>query len=82
MENRLGRTKKITIRVPSQSLRGLKAVAEIDGTLADFVRGCINYVLTADDKHLPGYIQSEGLGGFPTIDDIEGWIALLGRCDN
>lgn len=82
MEGRLGRTTKITIRVPPQSLRGLKAIAEIDGTLADFVRGCINYVLTADHKHLPGYIQTEGLGGFPTVDDTEGWIALLGRCNS
>ena len=73
------RTTKITIRVPPQALGGLKAIAEVDGTLADFVRGCINYVLTADPKHLPEYIQADGLGGFPTIDDIEGWIAFLER---
>jgi hypothetical protein len=75
---KIKKTRKVSIRVHPTVVEGLKLVADVDSmTVSDYLRGCLDYVFTGDQKNLPSYIRGEGLGAFFTVEDVEGWQDLI-----
>ena len=69
-------TRKVSFRVAPSVCEGLELLAQCSETpLAEFIRGCVNYALTADDVHLPGFIRDGQ--DYPAVDDAEGWKEYL-----
>lgn len=69
---KLKQTKKVSFRVAPSVCEGLELLAQCsETTVADFIRGCLNYALTADGHHLPGFLKNGQ--DYPGVDDAEGW---------
>ena len=72
------KSRKVSFRVAPSVNEGLELLAQCsETTLAEFLRGCVNYILTADKESLPSFIKESGLGDFPQVDDAKGWRTLL-----
>lgn len=71
-------TRKVSFRVAPSVNEGLGLLAQCnETTLAEFIRGCVSYALTADKERLPPFIKESGLGAFPAVDDAKGWKEYL-----
>ncbi len=71
-------TRKVSFRVAPSVNEGLELLAQCsETTLAEFIRACVNYILTADKERLPQFIKESGLGDLPALDDANGWKELL-----
>ena len=69
-------TRKVSFRVAPSVNEGLGLLAQCnETTLAEFIRGCVNYALTADGHHLPGFIKDGQ--DYPAVDDAKGWKEYL-----
>ncbi len=69
-------TRKVSFRVAPSVNEGLELLAQCnETTLAGFIRGCVNYALTADGDHLPGFLKDGQ--DYPVVDDAEGWKEYL-----
>ncbi len=69
-------TRKVSFRVAPDVHEFLEVAALCsDTTLADFVRGCLEYILTGDLKRVPSFFfEDEGrakLGGFWPLADAD-----------
>ena len=70
------KSRKVSFRVAPSVDEGLELLAQCnETTLAEFIRACVNYALTTDGDHLPGFLRDGQ--DFPAVDDAEGWRALL-----
>lgn len=73
------KTQKLSFRVAIPVKGFLAEVAAYSGvTQSDLLRGCINYILTADPKHLPLYFREEPLGGLPPLNDVDEYQKIMG----
>ena len=69
-------TRKVSFRVAPSVNEGLELLAQCsETTLAEFIRGCVNYALTADGHHLPDFIKDGQ--DYPAVDDAKGWKEYL-----
>ena len=69
-------SQKVSFRVAPSVNEGLELLAKCsETTIADFIRGCVNYALSAEREQLPEFLR-EGQG-FPAVDDAKGWRELL-----
>ena len=68
-------SRKVSFRVAPPVYEFLEVAALCsDTTLADFVRGCVEYILSGDPKRVPGFFADEGrveLGGFWPLADAD-----------
>ncbi len=68
-------SRKVSFRVAPPVYEFLEGAALCsDTTLADFVRGCVEYILTGDPKRVPDFFADEGrveLGGFRPLADAD-----------
>ncbi|MCH7922711.1 MAG: hypothetical protein IH975_06735 [Nitrospinae bacterium] len=67
-------TRKVSFRVAPPVKEFLEAAAEYsDLTLADFVRDCLNHLLTGDLRQLPEFFTAaeEPIGGFWALDSVK-----------
>ncbi len=68
-------SRKVSFRVAPPVHEFLEVAAGCsDTTLADFVRGCLEFVLTGDPKRVPDFFLDEGrvdLGGFWPLADAD-----------
>ncbi len=68
-------SRKVSFRVAPDVHEFLEVAALCsDTTLAGFVRGCLEFVLTGDPKRVPDFFANEGrveLGGFWPLADAD-----------
>ena len=68
-------SRKVSFRVAPPVYEFLEVAALCsDTTMADFVRGCLEYILTGDLKRVPSFFEDEGrvgLGGFWPLADAD-----------
>jgi hypothetical protein len=63
-------TRKVSFRVAPPVKEFLEAAAECsDLTLADFIRDCLNYLLTGEQRRLPLFFREDGLGELWPLDN-------------
>jgi len=71
---KVNQTRKMSFRVTPPVKQFLEMAADCSGrTLADFVRGSLNYLLTGDLRQLPEFFTAaeEPIGGFWVLDSVK-----------